>query len=227
MLLVLASADAEKTKNIQRILDSKGISHRVCHPMGQTIIVLQTKAPDDLLAELKDNQDIKEWISVDTPYKLVSRAFRKEDTVIRVGDVSIGGGDVVLMAGPCAIESEEQIEIISREMKTCGVSVFRGSAYKPRTSPYSFQGLGKEGLKIHKEAKKRHGLLVETEIMDIRDLPDVVDHVDIIRIGARNMQNFDLLKEVAQCGKPVILKRGISATVEEWLLSAEYLMSHG
>jgi 3-deoxy-7-phosphoheptulonate synthase len=131
------------------------------------------------------------------------------------------------MAGPCAIESQEQLETIARELRGAHVSVLRASAYKPRTSPYSFQGMGEEGLILHREAQKKHHLLIETEVMDVRTVSLVAAHVDIIRIGARNMQNFDLLKEVGRSQKPVILKRGISATVEEFLMSAEYLMAHG
>ena len=158
---------------------------------------------------------------------LASIDTHPEKTVIQVGGVEIGGNRIVLMAGPCAIESKEQLERIADGLKNTAVSVFRGSAYKPRTSPYSFQGLGEEGLKIHKEAQEKHGFLIETEVMDVRDLPLVLQHVDIVRVGSRNMQNFPLLKEVGSSGKPVILKRGMSATVEEWLMSAEYILSHG
>ncbi len=146
---------------------------------------------------------------------------------IRVGGLPIGGEQVVVMAGPCAIESFDQLVSLGKQLREMGVSILRGSAYKPRTSPYSFQGFGKEALKWHSEAKKEHGLLIETEVLDTRDVELVAEHVDLLRIGMRNMQNFALLKEVAGCKKPVILKRHISATLEEWLLSAEYLMAYG
>jgi len=161
------------------------------------------------------------------PVMMTSLAHQQTKTVIRVGDVVIGGQQIVMMAGPCAIESEDQLLLIGKAMKQAGVQILRGSAYKPRTSPYSFQGLGIEGLKLHRQAQKEHGLVIETEVMDIRDVEIVAEHVDILRVGARNMQNFNLLKELGQCGKPVILKRGMSATVEEWLMSAEYVMAHG
>ncbi len=160
-------------------------------------------------------------------YHLTSIATRPEKTVIRVGGIEIGAERVILMAGPCAIESAEQLSRIAKELSRGGVSILRGSAYKPRTSPYSFQGLGAEGLKLHREGQKEHKMLIETEVLDVRDVSLVAEHVDILRIGARNMQNFSLLKEVGKCGKPVILKRGICATIEEWLMSAEYIMAHG
>ena len=148
-------------------------------------------------------------------------------TVIEIGEIQIGSDTIVLMAGPCAIESEEQLITSGLKLKEAGVSVLRASAFKPRTSPYSFQGLGLEGLKMHKSAQKKHGLLTTTEVMDPRLVAETAEYVDILWIGARNMQNFDLLKEVGKCNKPVILKRGPSATVEEWLFSAEYILSHG
>jgi 3-deoxy-7-phosphoheptulonate synthase len=162
-----------------------------------------------------------------TPFKMASKAFKPNRSTIKIRDIEIGGDQIIMMAGPCAIESEEQLLTIARQLKNAKVSVLRGSAFKPRTSPYSFQGMGIEGLKIHKRAQLEHGLVIETEVMDVRDVGVVAEHVDIVRIGARNMQNFNLLKEVGQCGKPVILKRGMSATVEEWLMSAEYIMAHG
>lgn len=166
-------------------------------------------------------------LSCSKDIRLANLATKKQKTQIQVKNVTIGGAAVVMMAGPCAIESLEQLIAVGRAMKGLGVHILRGSAYKPRTSPYSFQGSGLEGLKWHKEAQKDHGLVIETEVMDTRDVELVAEYVDILRIGARNMQNFNILKEVGKCGKPVILKRGISATVEEWLLSAEYIMAHG
>lgn len=148
-------------------------------------------------------------------------------TVIQIGQVKIGGEEIVLIAGPCAIESEEQLVESGLHLKNSGVSILRASAFKPRTSPYSFQGLGIDGLKMHARAKKKHGLLTTSEVMDPRLVSETAAHVDILWIGARNMQNFDLLKEVGKCGKPVILKRGASATIEEWILSAEYIMANG
>ncbi|MBU6382993.1 MAG: 3-deoxy-7-phosphoheptulonate synthase [Verrucomicrobia bacterium] len=148
-------------------------------------------------------------------------------TVIEIGPVRIGGEEIVLIAGPCAVESEEQLVKSGLHLKKAGVAILRASAHKPRTSPYSFQGHGLEGLKMHQAAQKKHGLLTTSEVMDPRLVAEVAEHVDILWIGARNMQNFDLLKEVGRCGKPIILKRGASATVEEWIMSAEYIMAHG
>ncbi len=158
---------------------------------------------------------------------LTSLKTRSEKTVVQVGNIAIGGEKIVLMAGPCAIESGEQLERIGNSLKDAKVSVLRGSAFKPRTSPYSFQGLGVVGLEMHKKAKEKHGLLIETEVLDVRDVALVSQYVDILRIGSRNMQNFPLLKEVGSCNKPIILKRGMSATVDEWLMSAEYILTHG
>ena len=161
------------------------------------------------------------------PYKMASKKFRPEGTTVKIDDVEIGGDEIIVMAGPCAIESEEQLLTIAKEVKAAGAKILRGSAFKPRTSPYDFQGLGEEGLKIMRKAKQATGMLVETEVMDTRDVAMVAEYVDLTRIGARNMHNFDLLKEVGKTDKPIILKRGMSATLKELMLAAEYLMKEG
>jgi len=161
------------------------------------------------------------------PWKLVSREFQKHDSVIDVNGVKVGGKKIAIMAGPCAVENRELTVGIAREVSSAGASILRGGAYKPRTSPYSFQGLGQEGLDYLVEARKQTGLPVVSEILDARDLGHFLEKADIIQIGARNMQNFELLKEVGDYDKPVLLKRGLSATIKEFLLSAEYLMSRG
>ena len=161
------------------------------------------------------------------PWKLVSREFQPHDSVIDVAGVSIGGQKITVMAGPCAVEKLEITVGIAKEVANAGATVFRGGAYKPRTSPYSFQGLGQEGLGFLAEARKQTGLPVVSEILDARDLEYFLEHADIIQVGARNMQNFELLKEVGAYDKPVLLKRGLSATIKEFLLSAEYIMSRG
>jgi len=161
------------------------------------------------------------------PWKLVSREFQPHDSVIEVAGVSIGGQKITVMAGPCAVEKLEITVGIAKEVANAGATVLRGGAYKPRTSPYSFQGLGQEGLGFLAEARKQTGLPVVSEILDARDLGYFLEHADIIQIGARNMQNFELLKEVGAYDKPVLLKRGLSATIKEFLLSAEYIMSRG
>ena len=163
---------------------------------------------------------------VTAPYKMASRSFHPDDTVVKVGNSVIGGGSVGVIAGPCSVETEEQVVEIAREVKKAGAAFLRGGAFKPRTSPYSFQGLGAKGLEFLKTASKETGLPVVTELMDIRQLK-YFDDVDVIQIGARNMQNFDLLKEMGKVGKPILLKRGMSATVKEFLMSAEYIMASG
>lgn len=161
------------------------------------------------------------------PYKLASRVFKEEDTIIEVGNLKIGGSHVQVMAGPCAVESREQLLETAEQVKACGATILRGGAFKPRTSPYSFQGLAEEGLKLLAEARELTGMPVVTEVMDISQLDLVSAYADILQIGARNMQNFNLLKQVAKRNKPVLLKRGPAATVEELLLAAEYILAGG
>jgi 3-deoxy-7-phosphoheptulonate synthase len=171
---------------------------------------------------------VAEVVRISAPYKLASRHFRPEGSVIQLGKgVAVGGEQVVVMAGPCSVESAEQIETIAALVAKHGVRVLRGGAFKPRTSPYSFQGLGKKGLQLIRAAADAHGLLVVSEVMDHTQIPMMMDYVDVLQVGARNMQNYNLLKEVGKVTKPVLLKRGISATLEELLLSAEYIMTGG
>ncbi len=172
---------------------------------------------------------VKQAIPVTKPYKLASRDFRQLDTVIGVGDgsVQIGNGDFVIIAGPCAVESEDQTIRIARQVARAGAHVLRGGAFKPRTSPYAFQGLGEEGLRILAAARMETGLPVISEALDQAHLDVVARHVDIVQVGARNMQNFALLRDVGRIDKPVMLKRGISATIDEWLMSAEYVLAEG
>jgi 3-deoxy-7-phosphoheptulonate synthase len=164
---------------------------------------------------------------ISKPYKLVSREFKKEDTIVKIGDVSIGGKDIVVMAGPCSVEKEDLLISIANSVKKAGAKILRGGAFKPRTSPYSFQGLGERGLKYLAKAKKETGLLVVTEAMNIQQVELVSRYADIIQIGARNVQNFELLKEAGKGKKPILLKRGIATTIEEWLMSAEYIVTNG
>ncbi len=176
--------------------------------------------------ELQDG--VAEVVRISAPYKLASRHFRPEGSVIQLGKgVAVGGEQVVVMAGPCSVESAEQIETIAALVAKAGVRVLRGGAFKPRTSPYSFQGLGKIGLQLMRAAADRHDLLVVSEVMDHTQIPLMMECVDVLQVGARNMQNYNLLKEVGKVSKPVLLKRGISATLEELLLSAEYIMAGG
>jgi len=170
---------------------------------------------------------VKETVPVTKPYKLVSRETHPESTVVSVGDVKFGGREPVIMAGPCAVESEEQALIIARIVKKYGASVFRGGAFKPRTSPYSFQGLGEEGLIILAKVRRETGLLIVTEATDHTNIDIVEKYTDIIQIGARNMQNYSLLRRAGHASKPILLKRGFAATIDELLMSAEYIMSEG
>lgn len=168
-------------------------------------------------------EDVKR---IQEPYKNANRKFHPKDTVISIGDAKIGGGNFAVIAGPCSVESEEQICEIAREVKSAGAGLLRGGAFKPRTSPYAFQGLRKDGLKMLVTAKQETGLPIVTEIMDIAQLP-LFEEVDVIQVGARNMQNFELLKELGKIRKPILLKRGLSSTIEELLMSAEYIMAGG
>lgn len=170
---------------------------------------------------------VKEIIHVTKPFKLVSREFYPEDTVVDVSGVKVGGKEIVVMAGPCAVESREQCLTIGETVAASGAKLFRGGAYKPRTSPYSFQGLGEDGLKILAEVRDKYGLKIVTEAVDTEVLPLVVKYADLIQIGARNMQNFSLLRAAGKQPKPVLLKRGMSATLEEFLMAAEYIMAEG
>jgi 3-deoxy-7-phosphoheptulonate synthase len=170
---------------------------------------------------------VQEAHRIMSPYKLASRHFRPAGTVVKVGDVEIGADRVVVMAGPCSVESSEQIHAIAEIVARAGARVIRGGAFKPRTSPYSFQGLGEEGLQYLRQAADKHGLLVVSEVMDHTQIPMLAAYADILQVGARNMQNFNLLRELGKQPKPVLLKRGISATIEELLLSAEYILTGG
>ena len=177
----------------------------------------------DLLSSLEMVSSVKR---VSEPFKQANRKFHPADSVIQVGDVKIGGGNFAMIAGPCSVESEEQIIEVAMSVKAAGANILRGGAYKPRTSPYAFQGLKNEGLRLLSEAKKASGLPIITEIMNIRTL-DLFEDVDIIQVGARNMQNFDLLQELGKTHKPILLKRGLANTLQELLMSAEYIMSEG
>jgi 3-deoxy-7-phosphoheptulonate synthase len=170
---------------------------------------------------------VREVVPVSSPYKLASREFRCEDTVVYVGDVPLGGPEVVVVAGPCAVESVEQIQRIARRVAEAGVRILRGGAFKPRTSPYSFRGLGEEGLRLLRRAADAHGLATVTEVMDAEQIPVVARFADALQVGARNMQNFTLLTALGEIDKPIMLKRGLSATVEDWLMSAEYVLAAG
>jgi 3-deoxy-7-phosphoheptulonate synthase len=171
---------------------------------------------------------VRDVVRVSTPYKLASKEFHPENTIVRVGDsCEVGGMEVAVMAGPCAIETEEQIEATAEFVAESGAQILRGGAYKPRSSPYSYQGLGIEGLKFLRKAADKRGLAVVTEVMTIEQIETVCDYADLLQVGARNMQNYPLLTALGQVSKPILLKRGLSATIQEWLMSAEYILSEG
>lgn len=225
--IVKPGTPKEGVAQLCEIIESKGVSTSVIEGTNQTIIGLvgDTTRIDPYL--LESNSMVEAVRRVSEPFKKANRKFHPDDTVIEVGGVKIDGkGNFVVMAGPCSVESEEQCMIIAEQVKKHGAAIFRGGAFKPRTSPYSFQGLGKEGLDILSKVKREFDMPIITEIMDARDL-DLFDDVDILQVGARNMQNFSLLKELGRYGKPVLLKRGMSATIDELLMSAEYIMSEG
>jgi len=180
---------------------------------------------DTALLEVLDG--VQEVHRITEPYKLASRSFKSDNTVIVIDDLRIGGDEVIVMAGPCSAESEEQVESSAAAVRRAGAKVLRGGAFKPRSSPYSFQGLGEEGLRLLKSAADRHNLKLITEVMDISQLQLIERYAHILQVGARNMQNFTLLRELGHSRKPIMLKRGISATIEEWLLSAEYILAGG
>jgi 3-deoxy-7-phosphoheptulonate synthase len=196
---------------------------------GQERTIIGAIGDDRVLANqpLRALPGVEDVVPILAPWKLAGREFKKEDTIVEVGKVKIGGKKITIMAGPCAVEKKELTVSIAHEVKAAGADILRGGAYKPRTSPYAFQGLGNEGLDHLGAAKKLTGLPIVSEILDPRDIELFLEKTDIIQIGARNMQNFELLKEVGAYDKPVLLKRGLSATIKEWLLSAEYIMSRG
>jgi len=204
-------------KGIQ-IHTSLGTSHMILGLVGDT-----STLDIDLISALDIVEDVKR---VQEPYKNANRKFHPEDTIIKVRDTQIGGGTLTIMAGPCSVESEEQIVTVAKAVKASGATMLRGGAFKPRTSPYAFQGMGAEGLELMKLARAETGLPIVSELMDASQLP-LFDDVDIIQVGARNMQNFNLLKILGAQPKPVLLKRGLSSTYEEWLMSAEYVMASG
>ena len=181
--------------------------------------------PDKGLLELLDG--VHEVLRISEPYKLASRTFKPDDSVIAIGDVRIGGDEVIVMAGPCSAENEGQVRAAAAAVRRAGAKIFRGGAFKPRSSPYSFQGLGEEGLRLLRAASNAENLKLVTEVMDLSQIEVIERYCDIFQVGARNMQNFTLLRELGHVRKPVLLKRGISATIEEWLLSAEYVLSGG
>jgi len=228
MLIVMdKKATGDEVQRVVEIIEANGFTARpIAGGDRVSIGVLNNQGPVDssLFVGLPG---VKDAIAVTRPYKLVSRETKPEDTVIQVGNVLIGNAHMTLIAGPCAIESEAQAMAIAEKVKRAGAHIFRGGAYKPRTSPYTFQGLGLEGLKIMAKVRETYGMPIITEVMDSETFEAVEQYADIIQIGTRNMQNFSLLKRAGQSRQPVMLKRGLSATLDEWLMAAEYIMAGG
>jgi len=209
--------------DIVKKIELRSASYKEVEVYGRRIVVAW---PDKLVEDI-DGEGVELKIRVSRPFQLASNEWKKEKTVFEVGGVKIGGDRVVVAAGPCAIENEDTAIEIARAVKRAGASMFRGGAFKPRTSPYSFQGLGEEGLRILGKVYEDTGLPVVTEVMDTRDVAKVAGYAHMLQVGARNAQNFPLLREVGRSRKPVLLKRGMAMTVEEWLLAAEYILSEG
>ena len=228
MIVVMKGDVSQKDlDHLQDLVEKVGLKTHISKGTEKTIVGLigdESKIEKEVLEGL---DFVEKVMPIQKPYRRVSREIHPENSIIDVNGVKFGGKEIVMIAGPCAVESEEQLFEIAGQLKKMGVRVLRASAYKPRTSPYAFQGLGEEGLKIIQKAGKKFGLITETEVMDPRNVELVAKYVDMVRVGARNTQNFDLLKEVGKINKPVILKNGMSTTLEEWLFAAEYIMNEG
>ena len=228
MIIVLKQHSGQKEiDRVENLIKTKGLDTHIVKGAGQTIIgcIGDTSRIDAKLFEV--NPYVDKVIHVQEPYKLANRAFHPEDTVVDVSGVKVGSGNMVYIAGPCSVETYEQVLSIAKDIKAAGANMLRGGAFKPRTSPYSFQGLGPEGLDILCAVKEEVGLPIVTELMSPEYLDVFNEKVDLIQIGARNMQNFDLLKQLGQDDRPILLKRGLNATYEEWIMSAEYIMASG
>lgn len=227
MLIVMQSnANEEKIQKVVDFIKQKGFDAHISKGSDHTVIgAVGRKVIDQRDIELLDG--VKEVIRISSPYKLVSRVFKEDDTIIDVNGVKFGGGHIGMVAGPCTVESYDQMDATAEKLSKCGVRAIRGGAFKPRTSPYAFQGLGEEGLKILREVADKYNMIVTSEVMEVAQIPMFLKYVDILQVGARNMQNFNLLKSLGEIRKPVLLKRGLSATIEEWLMSAEYIMAGG
>jgi 3-deoxy-7-phosphoheptulonate synthase len=229
--MIVAMQEQASEEQIQQVIERLiGMGFEVHRSTGerQTVLGAVGARHEFDIRDIEVLPGVGEAHRISSPYKLVARSFRPEGTVVKFKrDVSIGGDEVVLMAGPCSVESRDQIFAVAESVASSGAKFLRGGAFKPRSSPYSFQGMGEDGLKLMREAADKFGLLVVSEVMEISQIPLMLPYVDLLQVGARNMQNFNLLRELGKIRKPVLLKRGIAATIEELLLSAEYLMAGG
>ncbi len=228
MIVVMnPGAKKEEVKKITDKLERMGYGVHLSTGENRTVIGVIGQRREEAAQAMEAMPEVEKVVFITRPFKLAGREFHPNDTVINIENVSIGGPNLVIMAGPCAIENEEQLLQAAEGIKAGGASILRAGAFKPRTSPYSFQGLEKEGLDFLKEVRAKTGLLIVTEVMDQFTVEEVADCADIIQVGARNMQNYFLLRELGKIRKPVLLKRGLSATIEEWLMAAEYILSGG
>jgi len=228
LVVVLEKNISDKQlENVIKHLEEFGFAVHKSTGVETTVLGAIGVQPDFDIRNVKILEGVAEVYRITEPFKLASRSFQKDNTEIKIGEVTIGGNDVVMMAGPCSVESEKQIFTIAEIVAKAGAKILRGGAFKPRTSPYSFQGMGEDGLKLLRKAADKFNLLVITEVMETNQISLIEQYTDIFQIGARNMQNFSLLRDLGKINKPIMLKRGLAATVEDLLMSAEYILSNG
>ncbi|HWO94596.1 MAG TPA: 3-deoxy-7-phosphoheptulonate synthase [Dehalococcoidia bacterium] len=227
IVIMKVGATDEDLNHVLERLQEVGLSGEVTHGVERNIVGVVGKVFPELSTMIETLPGVDHTVPVSRPYKLASREFRPASTVIHVSGVAIGANETVVMAGPCSVESEEQLLSTARAVKAAGAHILRGGAFKPRSSPYSFRGLGEEGLRYLAAAREETGMPVITEVLTVKDVDLVAQYADILQIGARNMQNFILLEEVGRTGKPIMLKRALSGEIEEWLLCAEYILAQG
>ncbi len=228
MVVILKNnATEEEIRDVKQHLEDYGFQIHESKGVQKTILGAIGVKPGFDIRKIKILDGVSEVYRVTAPYKLASRSFKEENTKIKIKDVEIGGDEIILMAGPCSIESEDQIFRLAKVVAESGSKVLRGGAFKPRTSPYSFQGMGEEGLRLMRHAADQYGLLMITEVMQIDQIELIEKYTDIFQLGARNMQNFSLLKELGKTNKSVMIKRGLAAKIEDWLMAAEYILASG
>ncbi|NOX65971.1 MAG: 3-deoxy-7-phosphoheptulonate synthase, partial [Chlorobi bacterium] len=228
MVVILKNnATDEQIKDVIKHLEDYGFKIHESRGVQKTILGAIGVKPGFDIRKIKILDGVSDVYRVTAPFKLASRNFKEDNTIIKINDVEIGGNEIILMAGPCSIESEDQIFRLAKVVAESGSKILRGGAFKPRTSPYSFQGMGEEGLQLMRAAADEYGLLMITEVMQIDQIPLIGKYTDIYQVGARNMQNFSLLKELGNTDKAVMVKRGLAAKIEDWLMSAEYVLANG
>jgi len=227
VVILQSNATEAQIENVIKHLEGYGFQIHKSTGTERTIIGAIGVKPNFDTRNISILDGVDEVYRVTTPFKLAGRSFQETNTVVKIKDVEIGGNHVVMMSGPCSVESEDQIFKLAKVVAESGAKIFRAGAFKPRTSPYSFQGMGEEGLKLMRAAADKYNLLIITEVMQNEQIDLIYNYTDIFQVGARNMQNFSLLKELGKVNKPIMIKRGIAATIEEWLMSAEYILSGG